>query len=101
MSKSISRFTESELQRLEEAGVINGELRQQIQAFYQKEVEAANYLQARLKEKTGLEFAIAKDDTVHPYFGEKAICVGAGMRRRTKSISLRRGISRQKQSLRR
>jgi hypothetical protein len=45
----------------------------------EKEVEAANYLQARLKEKTGLEFAIAKDDTVHPHFGEKAICVGAGM----------------------
>ena len=42
MSKSISRFTESELQRLEEAGVINGELRQQIQAFYQKEAEAAS-----------------------------------------------------------
>lgn len=45
----------------------------------EKEVEAANYLQAQLKAKTGLEFKIDKDDTVYPYFGEKAICVGAGM----------------------
>ena len=42
-------------------------------------VEAANYLQEQLKVKTGLDFKIDKDDTVYPYFGEKAICVGGGM----------------------
>lgn len=45
----------------------------------EKEVEAANYLQQCLQEKTGLTFPIAKDDTVYPYFGEKAVCIGKGM----------------------
>jgi hypothetical protein len=42
-------------------------------------VWAANYLQEQLKSKTGLDYKIDKDDTVYPYFGEKAICIGAGM----------------------
>lgn len=42
-------------------------------------VEAANYLQQCLKEKTGLTYPIIGDDVVFPAFGEKGICVGGGM----------------------
>jgi hypothetical protein len=42
-------------------------------------IKAANYLQQRLKEKTGFTYPIIGDDVVFPAFSERAICVGPGM----------------------